>query len=562
MNIKLEIVKQIDFNCPEIEIDSLIIESADNTKGDYCLPCFSLAKTLRKSPMMIANEIQATVKLDGIIEKTEVVNGYLNFFLNKQVVITKVMNNLLENGVATFVDNRGDNKTICIDYSSVNLAKYMHIGHLSTTIIGESIARIFESFGYKIIRMNYVGDYGTPFGKMIAGYRLWGNKNDVEERGIDAIQDLYVEFCKHEDEPEFAKLARDTFKQIEDGDPETLKIYDWFLSKSIDEAKKLTSQLFVNFDDWRGENYYSKKIKPVLDELVDKNLLQTGEEGAKIIDLSDHDLGVSVITKSDGTSLYATRDLATACDRYKEYNFEKCFYVTDVSQKLHFSQVFKVLELLGKPFYKDLVHIYYGRIRLPEGKIASRKGKQALLKDIIEETINNAKEILADRDLPNKEEIATKVGIGAVCFLPLKNEKTKDSIFDIKSSLSFDGETSPYLQYTYARACSILRKFEELKNLSDFADYTCLNSDEAFTVVKIINNLNIDLNLALEKLEPSIISRTMLDLAKSFNKFYQSTRVLEGTDEAITAKINLVKAVKNTLAFGLQLICIPLIEKM
>lgn len=561
MDIKKEIVELIDYKNENIDLYNLIIESADPTKGDYCLPCFSLAKVLRKSPIQIASEIQTCIKNGSLIEKVEVVNGYINFFLNKQNLTTSIVENALKIGTDGFKSNEGENKTICIDYSSVNLAKYMHIGHLSTTIIGESIARIYENFGYKVIRMNYVGDYGTPFGKMIAGYRLWGNKEDVEKRGTDAIQDLYVEFCKHEDDETYSELARKTFKEIEDENPETMELYNWFVSKSIDEVKNLTGKLNVHFDDWRGENYYSKKTEPVLKELVDKGLLVDGENGAKVVDLGEYNLGVSVIKKSDGTSLYATRDLSAACDRYNEYHFDKCFYVTDVAQKLHFEQFFKILELMGKPFAKNLQHIYYGRIRLPEGKISSRKGKQALLKDILNEAIKSASLVIQDRELENKEEIATKVGVGAVCFLPLKNDKLKDSTFDLQSSLSFDGETSPYLQYSYARCCSILRKFKEM-NINDSPDYSVLNNTEAFELVKMINSFKDVIHQALEKVEPSIISKTMLSLAKQFNKYYQIERILQGTNEEIIAKVNLVYLVKEMLGHGLNLICIPLIEKM
>ena len=561
MDIKKEIVELIDYKNENIDLYNLIIESADPTKGDYCLPCFSLAKVLRKSPIQIASEIQTCIKNGSLIEKVEVVNGYINFFLNKQNLTTSIVENALKIGTDGFKSNEGENKTICIDYSSVNLAKYMHIGHLSTTIIGESIARIYENFGYKVIRINYVGDYGTPFGKMIAGYRLWGNKEDVEKRGTDAIQDLYVEFCKHEDDETYSELARKTFKEIEDENPETMELYNWFVSKSIDEVKNLTGKLNVHFDDWRGENYYSKKTEPVLKELVDKGLLVDGENGAKVVDLGEYNLGVSVIKKSDGTSLYATRDLSAACDRYNEYHFDKCFYVTDVAQKLHFEQFFKILELMGKPFAKNLQHIYYGRIRLPEGKISSRKGKQALLKDILNEAIKSASLVIQDRELENKEEIATKVGVGAVCFLPLKNDKLKDSTFDLQSSLSFDGETSPYLQYSYARCCSILRKFKEM-NINDSPDYSVLNNTEAFELVKMINSFKDVIHQALEKVEPSIISKTMLSLAKQFNKYYQIERILQGTNEEIIAKVNLVYLVKEMLGHGLNLICIPLIEKM
>ena len=553
MNFKEEIDKYLPEN-----IKNMVTECADKTKGDYTVPCFVLAKELKQSPVIIAENLKEQIKKCEILEKVEAVNGYLNFFLNKEIATKQILERFNKNGTENFKSSNGNGKTICIDYASVNLAKYMHIGHLCTTIIGESLARIFENEGYKVVRMNYVGDYGTPWGKMISGYKLWGTKEDVEKNGIDAIQNYYVEFSKHEDDEDYMQMARDCFTKLENKDPEIVEIYNWFIDVTIDETKRLCDMLGVKFDDWRGEMHYSTKMKPILNELENSGLLKDGENGAKIVDLGD--LGISVILKKDGSSLYSTRDLATACDRYKEYNFDKCLYVTDVSQKLHFAQFFKILELLNKPFAKDLKHIYYGRLSLPEGKISSRRGKQAILKDILEEALSKAKDVIAGRDLDCPEEVIRKVGIGATIFSVIKKDKMKDSIFDLNTALSFEGETSPYMQYTYARCASILRKIEYDKNSQ--LDFSYLNNEESFEIVKIINNMHETIQEALTNYEPSIISKKVMELCSLTNIFYHKQKVITDNKVETQTKLCLINAIKETIKFALNLICIETVEKM
>lgn len=549
------------------EFSTLLSQNDTREKGDFSLPCFSLAKSLHLSPVAIAQKLSESMPQSDLVVKAEVLNGYLNIFVNDKTIVKNVLEEFNKNGSKMFVGKEGEGKTICIDYSSANLAKYMHIGHLSTTLLGESIARLYDNFGYKTIRMNYVGDYGTQFGKMIKAYELWGNEQDVKARGVGAIQDLYIEFCKHEDEDGFMDMARETFKKIEKKDPETLKIYNWFLDISKQENAKLTSLFGIKFDDWRGENYYSAKIEPVVKELQEKNLLTDGENGSKIVDLGD--MGISLILKSDGTSIYASRDLATACDRYNEYNFDKCLYVTDVSQKLHFAQFFEILKRMGKPFANNLEHIYYGRIRLPEGKISSRLGKQALLKDIVDVAYNKALEVIENRNLENKEEIAMKVAIGAVALVPLKIDKLKDTTFDIEASLNFDGETSPYIQYTLARINSIFRKAEsdlgitlnDVKN-EELALDEALLSEEAFEIIKYLNGFKGLIWQALEKHEPSIITKRVFDICKAFNKFYQGYKVLDGKNAQTLNRLKLLDAIREMLKHAMHLICVPTIEKM
>lgn len=572
MNFKDEVKKllnqaaKIAFN-EDVDFSAFVQENADNSRGDFSVPMFSLSKTLHKSPVEIALQVSQNLPQTDLIEKAEVVNGYLNIFLNQKAFVNSVLTQFESLGNKMFVGEEGKGKTICIDYSSANLAKYMHIGHLSTTLLGESIARLYDNFGYKTVRMNYVGDYGTPWGKMIYAYNTWGNEEDVKNRGVGAIQDLYIEFCKHEEEDGFMDKARETFKKIEDKDPETLKIYDWFVDISKQENESLTSLFGIKFDDWRGERYYSEKMDIVIQELNQKQLLENGENGSKIVDLGD--LGISVVQKSDGTSLYSTRDLATACDRFNEYKFDKCLYVTDVSQKLHFAQFFEILKRMGKPFAENLEHIYYGRIRLPEGKISSRLGKQALLKDIVDVAYQKALEVISDRDLENKEEVARKVAIGAVALVPLKNEKLKDTTFDIETALSFDGETSPYIQYTLARINSIFRKAEkELDitiqdvNSAPLQLDDALVSAEALEIVKYLNGFKNLIWSALLKHEPSIITKRIFDICKAFNKFYQSYKVLGGKTDQTLNRLKLLDAIRKMLSHGMNLICVPVIEKM
>lgn len=540
---------------------SMITESVDNSKGDYSLPCFAMAKEFHKSPVALATEIINRINKTDLFDKVENVNGYINFFLNKKIAGKDILFEY-KNQNPLFKQNLGNGKVVCLDYCSCNLAKYMHIGHLRTTFIGESLARCLDYMGYKTERLNFVGDYGTPWGKMIAGYNLWGNEKEVNEKGVDAIQDLYIKFCKHEEDKSYEQLARDTFKKLEDNDPEMLKIFNWFLKIAIKENKDLLDKLGVIFDSWKGESAYADSTSKIINQLTQKGLLINGENGAKIVNLEEYNLGICVIQKSDDSSLYITRDLAAAQDRYNSYKFDKSFYVTDVAQKLHFSQLFKILELLGYDWAKDLEHIYYGRFSLPEGKISSRIGKQATVKDLSNLAIEKANEIIKDRKLPNETEVAEKVGLGALIFSILKNDKLKDSVFDAETAINFDGDTAPYLQYTYARCSSIIRKFEELDSQNIDLDLEVLNNEIAFEILKIINNFSNTISQTIEKREPAIICKKLLDLAKLTNKYYQTEKVINENFANMNTKVELIKLIKNTFAVGFNLVCLNTIEKM
>ncbi len=566
MDIKQLIINDCDFEDLALE-QSMLMSPPSVQMGDYCLPCFAFAKQLKKSPNLIAQELAEKVKKNSFVERVEVMGGYLNFFINKQKLIFNVLNEVLVGDKKYGSDTIGKGKTVCIDYSSVNLAKYMHIGHLSTTTIGESLKRIYKFLGYKTVGINYIGDYGTPFGKMIAAYKLWGNEQEVLERGVDAIQDLYIKFCAEaENNDSLNDLARDWFKRIEDKEPEAIKIYNMFIKLAIEETEKIYSLLNIKFDSWRGESYYNDKMDPIVNELAENGLLQDSQ-GAKIVDLSEDNLGVCLIKKSDGTSLYATRDLAAADDRYINYNFDKSLYVTDVSQRQHFAQFFKVLELLGRPYASNLQHVYYGRLSLPDGKIASRRGKQAILKDIFKTAITKAQTVMQERGTISDDagKTAQEIGIGAVVFSALKYEKTKDVVFDLDNALNFDGETSPYIQYTHARCSSILQK-SQVKDLADILkvdfDYSQVNTTECSELAKLLNSFPETVLNACHDNEPCYISRLLIDICKEFNKFYNNSRIINQDGSVYYTRLAMAKATKIVLNNGLNLLNISAIDKM
>lgn len=560
MNVKKIIASNIKLENIDINLESLITENPDKSMGDYSIACFSLAKILRKSPLQIANDIKENFNDYSIVEKVECVNGYVNFFLNKKMFVKDVLTEIYEDN---FLSKNAMPKTICLDYSSVNLAKYMHIGHLSTTIIGESLARIYEENGNKVVRINYIGDYGTPFGKMIYAHLTWGNDEELNARGVDYLQDLYVEFCKRaNDSPILEEYARDYFKKICDKDPKIYPLFLKFIEISKVEAKRLLDLLDVHFDSWKGESSYSEDLDKIVELLDSKNLL-IESQGAKVVDLEKYNLGTCLIQKSDGTSLYATRDICAAIDRYNTYKFDKMIYVTAVQQKLHFEQFFKVLELLGYDFSKNLCHIYYGMFSLPTGKIASRKGKQAVLVDLMDIALKKVNSIISEREFSeeNKNEIAKKIAYSALKYTAIKNERIKDTVFDIETAFNFDGDTSAYLQYTYTRICSILRKSQYKINF-DNIDYSHLSTEIVTNIILALNNYSSFVAKAMEQNEPSILCKYTLDICKMFNKFYNQEKVITEDKDATNAKLYLLVNIKKILTRLFHLICIDTIEEM
>ena len=557
MNIKKIIADSITDKFDGINYEDLIIESISEDKGDYCLPCFSLSKLLRKNPNQIAQELAASVKCDTFIEKVEIVNGYLNFFLNKEILSEEIIEKFKPENLNL---NDGNNKIVTIDYGSPNLAKYLHIGHLKTTIIGECLARLLTQCGYQVKRLNYIGDYGTPFGKIIGGMKMWGSIDDVKKRGNDALQEYYVKFNQEEvNNPELSQYARDIFKKIEEKDSDIYPIYEMIIDIALKDAKNMFDILGVHFDDYRGEMYYSQFVPKVLDELREKKLLITSED-AQLVDLSDVNLPPAVILKNDGTSLYITRDISAVISRFNEYKFDKMIYVTDIAQILHFKQLIKIIEKMGYEFYQLMEHVPYGRFSLPDGKISSRKGKQAILVDLLEFALNRAKDIIKDRkfEIENPNDVANKVARAVLNFSVLRVERIKDCIFDTEKSFSFDGETAPYMQYTYTRLESILRKYEDVECK---ADYSCFN-EEAFALVKAINDFTAYIRLALEKRDASIMCKRIMDMCKTFNKMYTTCKILDGNNNTSKAKVNLVRALRDCLKVGFYLICIDTLQEM
>lgn len=557
MDIKELIAKSIVLD-ENVEIKNLIVESATADKGDYCLPCFSLAKVMHKNPMDIANNIVANLKPNAIVDHVEVVAGYINFFLKKDEIAKQVLSEYQSKD--DFKSICGKGKVVCVDFGSPNLAKYLHIGHLKSLIVGESLCRLFEQFGYTVKRLDFAGDYGTPFGKIIGGMQKWGSLEDVKARGNDALQEYYVKFNQLESEDESAsQLARDIFKKIEEKDPQVYPIYQQIVDIALKDGEKMFDLLGVKFDDNRGEFYYNQFVPEIVEKLKKANLL-TESQGAQIVDLSAYDMAPSVIIKNDGTSLYASRDLAASLHRFDDYHFDKMIYVTDVAQSLHFKQWFKIVDLLNLPYSNSLEHVAYGRFSLPDGKISSRRGKQAVLVDLIEYAHNKAVEIIKDRkfELENPADVANKVTSAVLNYSVLKVERVKDCVFDMEKAFSFEGETAPYMQYTFTRLESILRKHQQTKAK---ADYSCFNAD-AFDLVKMINNFKTTLQIALEKRDTSIVAKRVMEMCKTFNHYYTTTKILDGDNNTTNAKINLVKSLKECLNVGFNIICIAGLKEM
>lgn len=559
MNLKQEIYEVLSQLKDYGDLNNLVIDSIDASKGDFCLPCFSLAKTLRKAPMMIADEIANSLNLtNSNIEKVESVAGYVNFFLNKSKISENVLNNF------ELPAHQSNEKVVCIDYCSVNLAKYMHIGHLKNSFLGESLARLFEYFGYKVVRINYIGDYGTPYGKIIAGIQLWGNQTDIDTRGIDALQEYYVKFCAAEaDDENLQQLARDLSKKIEEKDAEIYPIYQHVIEIARKEAERLLDILGLHFDSWKGEASYADDVNKIVDMLDEKGLISLSQ-GATIVDLSKFDMPPCLVKRSDGASIYASRDIAAAIDRYNNYKFDKMLYLTAIEQKLHFAQFFKVLELANMPFSNGLEHIPYGRFSLPDGKISSRRGKQAVLVDLIDYVLNKANDVIKNRtfSIEKPENVALKVAKGVLSFNALNIERNKDAIFDIERAFSFEGETAPYMQYTYTRIMSILRKSKDLDLNSADCDYACLDQIQAFELIKLCCNFDNTLNLALDKRDPSIVLKYCMEICKTLNKFYSVCKILDDNLSQVNAKLKLLNLVKIVLENAFKLICLETLEEM
>ena len=542
------------------EISQLIEIPPKPEMGDFAFPCLRLAKSYHKAPPMIAQDLKESIGDQTFLSEIKVVGGYLNFYVDKaqyaQQIIDKY-NNATDYGCS----DQGKDKTICIDYSSPNVAKNFHVGHLRTTIIGNSLYKIFSKLGYKVVRINHLGDWGTQFGKLIVAYKKWGSREAVEEKGIEELMDIYVKF--HEEAEKDDSLndeARAWFLKMEQGDEEALEIWQWFRDISLKEFMRVYNILGMEFDSFAGESFYRDKTADVIKRLTDDGLLKESQ-GAMIVPLDEYDMPPCIVAKKDGSSIYATRDLAAILYRKATYNFDRCLYVTGLEQKLHFAQVFKVIELMGNDYAKNLVHIPYGLVSLKSGKISSRKGNVIFAEDLLRESINKTTSIIEEKnpDIPDKEEVAKQVGIGAIIFNDLYNQRIKDVIFDWNKLLNFDGETGPYVQYTYARASSVLRKIGEVP---DTIDYTLLTDEASIGLLKEIERYPQVIKDAAERYEPSVIARYSIDLAHAFNKFYHECQINVEDETTKYTRTNVVKIARYIIKDALSLLGIQCPEQM
>ena len=557
---------KIDGVTPE-EIASYLSVPPTGDMGDFALPCFKFAKILRKPPVQIAEDLKNAYPTDHVICGVSAVNGYLNFSIDRTAFVKTTLDKIAEEGEKYGSDTIGKGKTICIDYSSINIAKPFHIGHLSTTVLGGALYRILSFLGYKTVGINHLGDYGTQFGKLISAYKRWGDKETVQKGGIRALNELYVRFHREaETDSALDDEARAYFKKIEEKDEECLALFHWFKELTLKDVQKIYDLLDIRFDSYAGESFYSDKMQPVVDELKEKGLLKESR-GAQVVDLEEYGMPPCIILKSDGTSLYATRDMAAAIYRKKTYDFYKCLYVVAYQQNLHFKQFFKVLELMGKDWAKDLVHVAYGMVSLEEGTMSTRKGNVVFLEDVIRRCIEKAYEIISEKNPSlqgeEKAKIAEQVGVGAVIFGALYNSKIKDIVFSYDKVLNFDGETSVYVQYTCARAKSVLQKAGAAAEKSrgytlDFA----LNEAET-DLAKALADFPDTVCEAAEKYEPSFIARYAVDLSQKFNKFYFDCKILSAEDENKKAfRLDLTAATARVLTNAFALLGISMPDKM
>lgn len=543
------------------EIAGFLEIPPEREMGDYAFPCFRLAKSLRAAPPVIANRLQSAIDAPDTA-RLSCVGGYLNFFLNRENFAKETLQTVISAGEKWGASQEGAGKTICLDYSSINIAKRFHIGHLSTTMIGHSLKRIFDFLGYTTVGINHLGDWGTQFGKMITAYKNWGSKEEIEQGGVQVLVDLYVRFHEEaEKDPSLEDAGRAWFKKIEDGDPEALAIFNWFKDLTLKDTQKVYDLLGVSFDYYTGESFYNDKMDRVVRELTEKNLL-TVSDGASIVDLEEYKMPPCLILKRDGATLYSTRDIAAALYRNDTFHFDKCLYVVAYQQDLHFRQWMKVVELMGYPFAKDLIHVPFGMISYEGQTLATRKGHVVYLEDLLKRAQEKALAIIEEKSpqLTNKAEVARQVGVGAVIYADLQNNRIKDIDFWWDRALNFDGETGPYVQYTHARCCSLLRKAEEAALPAP--DYAALVDDESQEILRQLSRFPDTVKEAALRYEPSILTRAVTDLCQAYNKFYYEHRILDDGDGLAAARVKLTEAVRNVVKQGLYLIGLEAPERM
>ncbi len=567
-NYKKYISKMISdaIQVDENEVVTFIETPKDKDNGDLAFPCFRLAKILKKSPQEIAIDIKEKIDFDKkIIDKVEIINGYINFYINK-LNKTKELFQDIEKNSEYGKSDLGKGKNIVIDYSAPNIAKPFHIGHLKTTVIGGALYNIYKYLGYNVIGINYLGDYGTQFGKLIEGYKRWGTEYDLNENPIDKLADIYKRInilCKEDEN--VLETCRENFRLLEQKDEYSVKLWQKFKDLSIKEFKKIYDLLGSKFDSWEGESQAASKTEEVI-EILEKTGKLVESEGAKIIDLSDKGIDTPcIICKSNGSTIYATRDLAAILDRSRRYDFDKCIYVTSYEQKLHFKQIFEVAKLLGidEKYTNGLEHVEYGMVRLPSGKMSTREGNFVKIEDLLNETITEAEKIITDKNpnLENKEDVAKKVGIGAVIFNNLATSRVKDEVFDIREMLNFQGETGPYIQYTYVRTKSVLDKLGYLPNIEEINIENLLDKYSQ-NIIDIISNFQDTLIQVISKSEPSILAKYLIDLSKAYSIFYNENKIINENKDIQNARMYLNYITGNVLKKGAELLGIKMPDKM
>ena len=557
---KISDVINIDAN----ELKKYIEVPKDDVNGDYSFPCFRLAKDLKKSPMDIAIMIKESFDIDDNFEKIDVISGFLNFYMNKAIIVKDFFNKFKANENYGS-SNIGIGKTAIVEYSSPNIAKPFHIGHLKNTVIGHALDNLYRFQGYNVISWNHLGDYGTQFAKLIEAYKRWGNEYDLNENPIEKLSEMYVkinQLCK-EDESVLEK-CRENFKELEDGSSEYVKLRDLFTKYSMKDFDKIYNLLGIKFDKMIGESFYIDKI-PEVYEILEKTGRMIESQNAQIVDLTPEGIDTPcIVKKSDGASIYAARDLASLLYRSKNFDFDKCLYVIGNEQALYFKQIFAIAKIMGidKKYVDGLEFVGYGMIRLPEGKMSSRKGNFVKVDGLIEDAINKVKEVILEKDSVDGidiDDIAKKVGVGAVIFSNLIDTRVKDSVFDINNAISFQGDTGPYVQYMAVRTNSVLAK---VNNINDDIDFNILTDESSLNLIKLLANFEKVLKNTIEKNEPSFISRYLLEVAKAFSIFYNNNKIICDEQNIQEARVYLTFVTNKILNRGLNLLGIEVPEKM
>ncbi len=567
IDFKQEIAKMIS---KAVEIDAKELKEyieipKDVKNGDYAFPCFRLAKELKKAPPVIAQELKEKIEInEEFVDKIEIIGGYLNFYISATKLTEEVLNEI-EKHPQYGASEIGEGKNIVIDYSAPNIAKPFHIGHLRSTVIGAALYNIYKYLGYNVIGINHLGDYGTQFGKLIEGYKLWGEEYDIDKSPIEELTKIYIrinQLCKEDEN--VLQACRDNFKKLEDGDEYCVSLWTRFRELSLKEFQKVYDLLGSKFDSWNGEAFYSDKMPEVIN-ILEKTGKLTESQGARIINLEDKGINTPcIIEKTNGSTTYATRDLAAILYRARNYDFDKALYVTSYEQVLHFKQVFEVAKLLGldEKYIKGLEHVPFGMVLLPTGKMSTREGNIVKLEDLLGEAISRAKEIIEQKNpsLPNKDEVSKKVGIGAVIFNDLANSRIKDEIFDWNQILNFQGETGPYIQYTYVRTQSVLEKTGNVEVEDVRAEL--LQDIYSQNIIKLLYNFTDTLEQVTEKNEPSILSRYLIELSKAYSAFYNENKIMVEDTEIRNSRIYLTYAVGKVLNAGANLLGIEMPDKM